>query len=157
MMKDIVFLLWSIASPTLVWFFMQRRHDRLRARNEAAAAELLEAEAKAAGEHLVRVNAEHLVRQHTADLATMTHHSADLRKRAEVAEGIVRGQATHIEALQRSNDTMLAAITDMRRVGFALPLDILSDPTDPEVITTVADDDLQAIKTHPHLAAADDD
>jgi len=69
---------------------------------------------------------------------------AEATKRAETAELIARGQAKHIEALQRSNDKMLSAITDMRRVGFALPLDI-ADP-DPEGLTSVDQDDRHAVQ-----------
>lgn len=79
----------------------------------------------------------------------------EAQKRAETAEAIVKGQAKHIEALAASNDKMLESIVDMRRVGFSLPSDVLSEP-DPDGISSVHNDDLEAIKDSPHLAAADD-
>lgn len=89
---------------------------------------------------------------------SLEHCEASLdeaRKRAETAETIARGQAKHIEALQRSNETMLQSIVDMRRTGFSLPSDVLNEP-DPDGISSVHDDDLQALEEHPHLAAADE-
>lgn len=102
---------------------------------------------------------ETLERDHTTDSRAFDLcevRRVEATKRAELAEGIARGQARHIDALESSNAKLLDSVIEMRRVGFSLPSDILNSP-DPEVITTVADDDLQAVKTYPHLAAADED
>lgn len=157
-MRGVIFLAWSVISPSLVWYLMRRQanreHARLlaengecRARKETAAIELLELEAKyEARTKTWSEAAEQLDR--TIALLDET------RKRAETAEGIARGQAQHIEALQRSNDKMLQSITDMRRTGFSLPDDILREASDDRV-TTVQDDDREYVSEHPHLAAGD--
>jgi hypothetical protein len=153
-MQGIRFLVWSIASPLITWYVVRRQYRGLLTRTLAASGRALEDAGKAAQVDLneTRGALDEALRRQERNRELLE----ETRKRAEIAEGIVRGQAKHIEALQASNDTMLAAITDMRRTGFSLPADILNAP-DPETITTVHDDDLQALKDHPHLAAGDDD
>lgn len=129
--------------------FIEQESERRRARNAESHAEILELETK-----LEAVTREAAASGRAFDLCEVRRVEAT--KRAELAEGIARGQARHIDALESSNKKLLDSVIEMRRVGFALPSDILNSP-DPEVITTVADDDLQAVKTYPHLAAADED
>lgn len=142
-MQVVAMLTMSIVGPAVTMYFMRRGYRGALRAHHVEIEQTLNAGKKVL--ERARRSLEEEQRVH-----------AETRKRAEVAEGIARGQAKHIEALQRSNDTMLTSITDMRRVGFSLPHDMLNAP-DPEVISTVGDDDIQAVKDYPHLAAGNDD
>lgn len=128
---------------------LQDESDRRRRRNEQSAIDILERD--------TAVDACRTMLADTrAELSQSSALCVEAGKRADTASAIVRGQAAHIEQLQRANDRMLTAITDMRRTGYALPSDVLKEPVNDE-ITTVADDDLQAMKDYPHLVAGDED
>lgn len=139
---------WTLVR-TADFEFLEAESERRRQRNIAAAGEIAALEGK-----IKTLDAARIEDGRAMELSEVRR--AEATRRAELAEGILRGQAKHIGALEASNKKLLDSVIEMRRVGFALPSDILNSP-DPDVITTVADDDLQAVKTYPHLAAADED
>lgn len=154
-MREILFVAWSIAAPAIVWAVMYRRervlsidNERLRRWNGESAADFAELEAKL---HDIRREAE----THGRTIELIEVRRAELAHRAELAERIVRGQAKHIEALETSNAKLLESVITMRRTGYALPSDILNAP-DPELITTVDDDDAQALRDKPEWIAAEE-
>lgn len=139
---------WTLMRVTDVAALRDER-DRARRRNEASGLELLEAETQIG-----------MLRTQLADARSTLRECDALRhetiKRAEVAEGVVRGQAKHIEQLQRSNETALQSIVDMRRSGFTLPTDI-GKPHEGDHLTSVADDDRTFVLENPEFIAASDD
>lgn len=133
---------------------------RLREHNLQQAADLLERENRLASlrsaDSLLLHERNHAMRD--LEEERRLHHRTnlerlDLKARAEHAEGIARGQAAHIAQLQGSNEKLLETVTDMRRVGFELPHPALATDTGPDVVMTVADDDLAVLRDHPELAA----
>lgn len=138
---------WKLISDKALDALREER-DRARRRNESFQAELLERE--------TLVDA---LKTNLADARSTLAQCNELRletiKRAEVAEGIVRGQAQHIAQLQKSNDTALQSIVDMRRVGFSLPTDI-AIAHNGEELTSVDDDDRAMLKDRPEFVAAED-
>lgn len=126
---------------------LQSTIGRLRERTEASAIEVLERDAYI-----------DMLKTQLADVRSTLGQCDALRletmRRAEVAETIARSQAVHIEQLQKSNDTALQSIVDMRRIGFAMPFELKEH--DGEPLSSVGDDDRAMLRERPEFIAPDD-
>lgn len=73
--------------------------------------------------------------------------TAEAQARSELAERVVQSQAGSIETAMRSNEHLVKAMMEMRRVGFGLIADVLKEDAGPA--KSVDKEDQDAVDENP--------
>ncbi|HKW12116.1 MAG TPA: hypothetical protein VJO33_17140 [Gemmatimonadaceae bacterium] len=76
------------------------------------------------------------------------------RQRAESLDAALAAQNATVANLWSGNEQLVKVVSDMRRLGFEMPLPKSSEP--PDELSSVEDDDREALKRDKTLVAHDD-
>lgn len=87
-------------------------------------------------------------------IAQQRQRIEELEERVEFAETTITAQNQTVANLWSGNDRLLGMVSDMRRLGFEMPTP--RDTSPPDNIGSVDDDDRDAVKADPKLAASYD-
>lgn len=68
--------------------------------------------------------------------------------RADLADRVVTAQSAHVESLQKSNDKLVEAMMEMRRIGYGLIRDVLDENLSADA-TSTTDEDEDAVERDP--------